>query len=92
MPRTEDRVIALTLYSRPGCHLCDEMKAVVARVAARIPVSLEEVDISADPDLEARYGLDIPVLTVGNRRIGKYRIGEAELLRALEARGGRARA
>lgn len=83
-------MIALTLYTRPGCHLCEDMKAVIARVAAQTPLSLEEIDISADPELETRYGLDIPVLAVGERRIAKYRIGERELLRALEARGERA--
>ena len=39
-------VIALTIYSRPGCHLCDDMKAVVRRAAETIPLNLEEVDIS----------------------------------------------
>jgi glutaredoxin len=48
-------VAALTLYSRPGCHLCDDMKGVIARVARTIPVTLEEVDVSTDPELEARY-------------------------------------
>ena len=49
-------MIALTLYSRPGCHLCDDMRAVIARVACTIPVTLQEVDISTDAELEARYG------------------------------------
>lgn len=86
MPRHPDDMTALTIYGRPGCHLCDEMKVVVARVASRMPLSLEEVDISDDPALEARYGLEIPVLTIGDRKIAKYRIGEAELLRMLTAR------
>ena len=77
---------SLTLYSRPGCHLCDEMKAVVGRVAARVPLSVIEVDISHDPALEALYGLEIPVLTIDDRKIAKYRISEAELTRALVAR------
>jgi len=57
-------VIAVTIYSRPGCHLCDDMKALVRRVAAsaETPTAIEDVDISTDPDLEARYGLEIPVL------------------------------
>ena len=82
--------IALTIYSRPGCHLCDEMKALVERVArthAR-PPTIEIIDISTDPDLEARYGLEIPVLMVQGRKVAKYRIGEEELLRVLNARAG----
>ena len=76
----------LTMYSRPGCHLCDEMKAVVDRVAAREPLTVQVVDISGDPELEARYGTEIPVLLVDGRKAAKYRIGEEELLRILKGR------
>jgi glutaredoxin len=79
-------VIRLTIYSRPGCHLCEEMKAVVTRVARRVPLDLEEVDISGDRELEARYGLEIPVLMVDGRKAAKYRIDEDQLLRVLNAR------
>ncbi len=75
----------LTLYSRPGCHLCDDMKAVVGRVAAAHDGSLaiREVDISTDAELEALYGFEIPVLTLDGRKIAKYRISEDALARAL---------
>ena len=81
-------MIALTLYSRPGCHLCDEMKAVVRRAIASIqePVTIEEIDISTDPGLEERYGLEIPVLLVNGKKTAKYRITDAEMVRILEAR------
>ena len=81
-------MIALTIYSRPGCHLCDEMKAVVHTVAQSVPVTLEEIDISTDPGLEARYGLEIPVLMVEGKKAAKYRIGEGELRRMLTGRSG----
>ena len=83
-------MIALTLYSRPGCHLCDEMKTVVARVIGltRARVTVEEIDISTDPALEARYGLEIPVLLVDGKRAAKYRVTEAELTRLLQSRNG----
>jgi glutaredoxin len=83
-------MIALTLYSRPGCHLCEEMKDVIARVTADrgIAVALEEVDISADADLEARYGLEIPVLMVDGKKLAKFRIADVELARLLIARSG----
>jgi thiol-disulfide isomerase/thioredoxin len=83
-------VIVLTLYSRPGCHLCEDMKAVVQRVAdaAGAPIKVEEIDISADADLEARYGLEIPVLLVDGRKAAKYRVTEGELARILRARHG----
>ena len=76
----------LTLYSRPGCHLCDDMKAVVDRVARSIPITIEIVDISADPQLEARYGLEIPVLLVDGKKAAKYRVSEEELKRILISR------
>jgi glutaredoxin len=88
MPGHERAVIALTLYSRPGCHLCEEMKAVVQSVGLSIPLSLQEVDISTDEALEARYGLEIPVLLVEGKKAAKYRIGEGELRRLLAGRSG----
>ncbi len=80
---------ALTLYSRQGCHLCEEMHTVIARVAGRVPLSLDVVDIGGDADLEARYGLEIPVLLVDGRKVAKYRVSEAELERSLRARAQR---
>ena len=77
----------LTILSRPGCHLCEEMKAVVARVARRGQVRLEvqEIDISTDADLEKRYRTEIPVLMIDNRKVAKHRLTEAELVRKLES-------
>ena len=69
----------LTLYSKPGCHLCDEMKHVIDAVAARVPLSLEIVDISQDPALLDRYGVDIPVLLIDGRKAAKHRLTEREL-------------
>jgi glutaredoxin len=76
-------MIALTIYSRPGCHLCDDMKAVVRHVGETVPLTLDEVDISTDPALEAQYGVEIPVLLVNGRKAAKYRLTERELLRIL---------
>ena len=79
-------MITLTIYSKPGCHLCDEMKAVVMRVAAGFPATVDEVDITSDPALEARYGLEIPVLLIDGRKAAKYRVTEADLTRMLRDR------
>jgi hypothetical protein len=61
------------------------MKEVVARTIQRFTgrAQIEEVDISTDPALEARYGLEIPVLMVDGRKAAKYRVTEAELTRLL---------
>ena len=76
----------LTLYSKPGCHLCDEMKHVIDAVGTRVPLTLDVVDITTDPDLVARYGVDIPVLLVDGRKAAKHRVTERELEAALAGR------
>jgi glutaredoxin len=81
-------VIALRVYSRPGCHLCDEMKATIDRVAQSIPLTVDVIDISDDAELTARYGVEIPVLLVDGTKAAKYRVSEAELARILRARAG----
>jgi glutaredoxin len=77
---------SLVIYSRPGCHLCDDMKAVVDRVAQSMEMAVQEVDISGDPELEARYGTEIPVLTINGKKAAKYRVTETELRRLLLGR------
>jgi hypothetical protein len=79
------RRVSIMIYSRPGCHLCDEMKAVVARVARSVPLTLEDIDISADPALETLYGREIPVLMIGGKKAAKYRVAEGTLRRLLLA-------
>ena len=81
-------MIVLTIYSRPGCHLCDEMKAVVLRAARSVPLTVEEIDISLDAELDERYGPEIPVLMVNGKKAAKYRVTEEELTRILMARAG----
>jgi hypothetical protein len=64
------------------------MKKVVELVARSIPIALQEIDISTDPVLDARYGLEIPVLVVDGKRAAKYRVTAEELMRVLLARAG----
>ena len=73
----------LTLYTRPGCRLCDEMKAVVRRVQGQVACELTEVDISRDEALLKRYGRHIPVLVADGVEVARTRVGVAELLAAL---------
>ena len=78
----------LTIYSKPDCHLCHEMKDVVQRVLRGRPdIPLEEIDISNDPALLDRYGLEIPVLMIDGKKAAKYRVTNAELTRMLDNRG-----
>jgi thiol-disulfide isomerase/thioredoxin len=88
VPGGEDTMIELTIYSRPGCHLCRDMKALVDRVAqdTGMPVRIAEINVESDPELEARYGTQIPVLLVDGKKAAKYRVSERELMRILITR------
>jgi len=77
--------IALLLYGRADCHLCDEMKAVLRPLAREFGCATREIDISGHPDLEARFGGEIPVLFVNGRKAFKYRLTERELRQRLRA-------
>jgi len=78
----------LTLYTRRGCHLCDEMKAVVMEVAAHQPIVLDEVDVDADPGLAREYGHRVPVLVLDGFEIARYRLTPARLVDRLRRRAG----
>jgi hypothetical protein len=71
--------IELELMTRPGCHLCEEMKAAVVEAARGMEIRLREVDISLDSELETRFGNDIPVLFVNGSKAFKHRATVQEL-------------
>ncbi|WP_182525590.1 glutaredoxin family protein [Nocardioides dongkuii] len=76
----EPRVL---LYSRPGCHLCDDARAVVARVCADLGEEYAEVSILDDPALLERYAEEIPVTLVDGRQHDFWRVDETRLRAAL---------
>jgi len=76
----------LTLYTRPGCHLCEEMKAVIRRVQGQVACELAEVDISLDETLLQRYGHHIPVLLADGVEVARTRTGVAGRLETLTSR------
>jgi glutaredoxin len=69
----------ITLYGKPGCHLCDDARAVVERVRARHPFELREVDVTLDPELHRAYGERIPVLELDGEELFEFHVDEAEL-------------
>jgi len=73
----------LTLYGQPGCHLCDDARVVVARVAADQDLVLEEVDITTDERLHRAYLERIPVLTIDGAVAFELFVDEAELRQRL---------
>jgi glutaredoxin len=73
----------VTLYGRPGCHLCDEARAALERVRARVPFRLEERDITEDDELHRRYLVRIPVVCLDGHERFDYFVDEAALEREL---------
>ena len=73
----------LTLYTRAGCSLCDEMKEILAEVLAGVPHTLAEIDVGRSPELEARFGHEVPVLFVDGRKAFKYRLTARDLRKRL---------
>jgi len=76
--------VRVEIYSRPGCHLCDEAKAVIDRVRRRYAFALEVIDIEGDPSLESQYGTEIPVIAINGNKACKYRVDEAEFERKVK--------
>jgi glutaredoxin len=73
----------LTLYGQNGCHLCDDARAVVQRVAADEGLAFDEVDISTDERLVRAYLERIPVLTIDGAVAFELFVDEAELRQRL---------
>jgi hypothetical protein len=74
----------VTLYGKPGCHLCDDAREIVERVRAQRPFELEEVDVSVDPTLHREYGDRIPVLALDGVELFEFQVEEAVLVRQLD--------
>ena len=79
----------VTLYTRPGCHLCDEARATLQRLQRRTPFAIEEVDITTDDALHRRYLERIPVVALAGQELCDYYVDEARLLDRLHYLGRR---
>ena len=76
----------VTLYTRAGCHLCDDAKKVIEAARARAEFDYEERDIDADPELLVLYNEEVPVIAIDGRKAFKYRLDMNEFLKRLAAR------
>jgi glutaredoxin len=74
----------VTLYTRPGCHLCTEAKRDILAAGAANDYHLVEVNIDADPALAARYGWDIPVVAINGVVCFKHRLTATDFRRELK--------
>lgn len=73
----------VVLYTKPGCHLCDDAREVVARVCADLGTTYDEVDINTSAELLSRFGEEIPVTFVDGVQHDFWRVDERRLRTAL---------
>jgi len=75
-------MLRVTLYSRPGCRLCETARRELEAAVKHITV--EEIDVDCDPQLRARYGYDVPVAVADGRELFRHRFDPAciETIRA----------
>ncbi len=75
--------LRLELYTRPGCHLGNDLRAVCERLAGEIAFEFTEVNVEEDPTLHARFAQEVPILFVDGRLAVRFRTSERELRRIL---------
>ena len=76
------------IYSRPGCHLCDEAKHVIEAADCGDKYTLDEINIESDPDLLRRFQYDIPVITIDGVEAFRHRLTVEGFWERLELRAG----
>ena len=72
------RTAHVVIYSRPGCHLCEEAKATIEGVRRAGEFTIEEVNIETDAELLARYRYDIPVIAINGVETFIHRVDPNE--------------
>ena len=77
----------ILLYTKPGCHLCDDMRDQLDAALRGSDTPVHYVDIAGDLDVYMRYRHDIPVLIIDGHEVARHRITETALLEALTAAG-----
>jgi glutaredoxin len=78
-------MIEVLVYSKPDCHLCDEVKAQLKRLCASYPFELREANILDDIESFEKFKEEIPVVFINGRKAFKYRLDEMEFTRRMEA-------
>jgi glutaredoxin len=81
--KTEIREVVI--YSRQGCHLCEEAKAILISVGEEMDFHLEEIMIEQDPKLVEEYGLMVPVILIDKKIHGFGRIFRERFISALKS-------
>lgn len=79
-------IATVTVFSKPGCHLCDEAMAVLRRLQGELAFALQERDITADEALHRAYFERIPVIELDGEEVCEWFVEEALLRERLESR------
>jgi glutaredoxin len=80
---TKSAAIIVTLYSRPGCHLCEDAKSIIEPLLAEFGATLREISIDTDARLTEQFGYDIPVIFINDRKAAKHRVNPEQFRRQL---------
>jgi glutaredoxin len=80
---SETKRPTVTIYTRPGCHLCEEAKAAIQASGCDGEYSIEEVNIDENSALRERYGNDIPVIFINGVKVFKHRVAPREFKQKL---------
>lgn len=75
--------IHVELYSRPGCHLCDDAKAVIEPLVDKYGIVLQVTDVDSNPELRDAYGWDIPIIMIEGQEAFRHRVEAGALERKL---------
>jgi glutaredoxin len=70
--------VQVVIYSRPGCHLCDEAKAAILSAGCNDQFVLEEINIESDEELLRKYKYDIPVVAINGMEMFIHRVDPKE--------------
>ena len=73
----------VTLYTRAGCHLCEQARAVIDKARRRVVFDLQILDIDADAELKSRYNDDVPVIAIDGRDLFRWSVDEEALVSRL---------
>ena len=77
----------VTLYTRPGCHLCDDARAALEKLRAQHEFGIHEVNIETDDELHAAYLERIPVICLDGEHVSDYFMDEPTLTARLNSDG-----
>jgi glutaredoxin len=77
------------VYSKPGCHLCDEAKLAIQGAGISDRFTLEEINIESDPELLRKYRYDIPVVMIDGVEAFRHRVDVDQFRRRISSGGGR---